>query len=53
MMEGIGSLHLARRFMPLVRECPKLKIELLTSPQMVNVDNREAEIFLSFFQRKY
>lgn len=50
MMEGIGSLYLARRLPPLTKRYPNLKIELLTSPQHVNVSRREADIFLSFFE---
>lgn len=52
MMEGIGSLYIARRLKPLLDKYPKLKIELVTSAQTVNVDKREADIFLSFFKPK-
>lgn len=49
-MEGIGSLYLARRLPPLIERHPALRVELLTSPQQVNVSRREADIFLSFFE---
>ncbi len=50
MMEGIGSLYLARRLAPFVERHPKIHIELVTSAQLVNVSRREADIFLSFFK---
>lgn len=50
MMEGIGSLYLSRRLLPLIQKYPKLQIELITAPQTVNVDKREADAFLSFFR---
>lgn len=50
MMEGIGSLYIARRLMGLSSAYPLLRIELVTSPQLVYVDRREADIFLSFFK---
>ena len=50
MMEGIGSLYVARRLAPLAAQYPDLRIELVTSPQHVNVSRREADIFLSFFE---
>ena len=49
-MEGIASLYLASRFSRLRRQYPDLTIELLTSPQTVSVNRREADLFLSFFQ---
>jgi len=48
-MEGIASLYLASRFSRLRRQHPDLTIELLTSPQTVSVNRREADLFLSFF----
>jgi DNA-binding transcriptional LysR family regulator len=48
-MEGIASLYLASRFSRLRRQYPDLTIELLTSPQTVSVNRREADLFLSFF----
>jgi DNA-binding transcriptional LysR family regulator len=49
-MEGIASLYLASRFSRLQRQHPNLTVELLTSPQTVSVNRREADLFLSFFQ---
>ena len=48
-MEGIASLYLAARFARLQRLHPHLTVELLTSPQIVSVNRREADLFLSFF----
>jgi DNA-binding transcriptional LysR family regulator len=48
-MEGIASLYLASRFSGLRQRHPNLTIELLTSPQTVSVNRREADLFLSFF----
>lgn len=50
MMEGIGSLFLARRILPFVQQYPQIKLELVTSSQLLNISRREAEIFLSFFK---
>lgn len=50
MMEGIGSLYMARRLAPLSARHPDLRIELVTSSQQVNVSRREADIFISFFE---
>jgi DNA-binding transcriptional LysR family regulator len=49
-MEGIGSLFLAPRLRLLVLKYPGIKPELITSPQPVHVNRREADIFISFFQ---
>jgi DNA-binding transcriptional LysR family regulator len=49
-MEGIASLYLASRFSRLRQRHPNLTIELLTSPQTVSVNRREADLFLSFFR---
>ena len=49
-MEGIASLYLASRFSTLRQQHPNLTIELLTSPQTVSVNRREADLFLSFFR---
>jgi len=49
-MEGIASLYLASRFSRLRQQHPNLTVELLTSPQTVSVNRREADLFLSFFQ---
>jgi DNA-binding transcriptional LysR family regulator len=48
-MEGIASLYLASRFARLRQLHPNLTVELLTSPQTVSVNRREADLFLSFF----
>ena len=48
-MEGIASLYLAQRFARLRQLHPNLTVELLTSPQTVSVNRREADLFLSFF----
>ena len=50
MMEGIGSMYIARKLVKLSDRYPQLRIELVTSPQLVNVSRREADIFLSFFE---
>ena len=50
MMEGIGSLYLARRLAPFLKKYPRIKLELVTSAQILNINRREAEIFLSFFK---
>ncbi len=50
MMEGIGSLYLSRRLMPFIEKYPQIKLELVTSAQLLNISRREAEIFLSFFE---
>jgi DNA-binding transcriptional LysR family regulator len=49
-MEGIASLYLAERFARLHQMHPNLTVELLTSPQTVSVNRREADLFLSFFR---
>ena len=49
-MEGIASLYLAERLARLHRMHPNLTVELLTSPQTVSVNRREADLFLSFFR---
>ncbi|WP_322518266.1 LysR family transcriptional regulator [Rhodopseudomonas palustris] len=49
-MEGIASLYLASHFSRLYRQHPNLTVELLTSPQTVSVNRREADLFLSFFR---
>jgi DNA-binding transcriptional LysR family regulator len=50
MMEGIGSLYLARRLGPFMRKYPAIRLELSTSSQLMNINRREAEVFLSFFE---
>ena len=50
MMEGIASLYLAERAFLLKKAAPHLLLELVTSPQMIHVNRREADLFLSFFK---
>lgn len=49
-MEGIATLYLAEHFSELRKIHPNLTVELLTSPQSVSVNRREADLFLSFFR---
>lgn len=49
-MEGIASLYLAPRLLGLQETAPSLTLELVTSPQVIHVNRREADLFLSFFQ---
>ncbi len=49
-MEGTASLYLAPRMHTFNKRCPNIEIELVTSTLMVNVVNREADIFLSYFE---
>jgi DNA-binding transcriptional LysR family regulator len=49
-MEGIASLYLARRFARFRETHPSITVELVTSPQTVYVNRREADLFLSFFK---
>ncbi|TDR93457.1 LysR family transcriptional regulator [Enterovirga rhinocerotis] len=49
-MEGIASLYLARRLADLKQKHPCVQLELVTSPQTVYVNRREADLFLSFFR---
>lgn len=49
MMEGIASLYLSRRLLRLTEAYPRLSLEIVTSPQHVQVSRREADLFLSFF----
>lgn len=49
-MEGIGSMYLARKLAPFVHRYPEVKLELVTSAQLVHVTRREADVFLSFFK---
>jgi DNA-binding transcriptional LysR family regulator len=48
-MEGIASLYLAAEFVELERIHPKISVELVTRTQQMHVNQREADIFLSFF----
>lgn len=49
-MEGIASLYLARRALKLKEAAPHITLELVTSPQVIHVNRREADLFLSFFK---
>lgn len=48
-MEGIASLYLAGEFGKLKKTYPKISVELVTTTQQMHVNQREADIFLSFF----
>jgi DNA-binding transcriptional LysR family regulator len=48
-MEGIASLYLATQFVGFKSLHPLIQVELVTSTHLVNVNQREADIFLSFF----
>ncbi len=50
MMEGIGSLYFAPRLAKLLSSYPSVKLELVTSAQPLNLNRREADLFLSFFR---
>lgn len=47
-MEGIASQYLAGHLPALAMEHPELIVELVTSPALVNLTKREADISLSF-----
>ncbi len=49
-MEGIASLYLSMFIPELKAKHPELHLELVTSPYHVNLNRREADIFLSFFK---
>jgi DNA-binding transcriptional LysR family regulator len=48
-MEGIASGYIARCLPTLGRFDPGIKIELVSNPQVVDVNRKEADIFISFF----
>lgn len=48
-MEGIASGYLARCLPALRQFSPNLKVELVSIPQAVDLNRKEADIFLSFF----
>ncbi|VFR24354.1 Transcriptional regulator, LysR family [plant metagenome] len=48
-MEGIATLYLSGAFAELRRRHPGLEVELLTSAELVHVNRRQADVFLSFF----
>jgi DNA-binding transcriptional LysR family regulator len=49
-MEGIASLYLAPRMRRLREAAPELTLELVTSSHLIQVNRREADLFLSFFK---
>ncbi|RDV00943.1 LysR family transcriptional regulator [Trinickia dinghuensis] len=49
-MEGIASLYLSEQFAGFKQEEPRISIELVTSSNEVRISQREADIFLSFFE---
>jgi DNA-binding transcriptional LysR family regulator len=49
-MEGIATLYLSEQFVTLKRMHPGITIELVTSAHDVRISQREADIFLCFFQ---
>jgi DNA-binding transcriptional LysR family regulator len=49
-MEGIASLYLSEQFVSFNRDQPNITIELVTSAHDVRVSQREADIFLGFFE---
>jgi DNA-binding transcriptional LysR family regulator len=51
-MEGLASMYLARCLPALSQFSPKVKIELVSIPQTVDLTRKEADIFLSFFNPK-
>src|ERR671927_108491 len=48
-MEGIASRYVALRLPLLEHFDAKVKLELVSIPQMVDLSRKEADIFLSFF----
>jgi DNA-binding transcriptional LysR family regulator len=50
MMEGIGSLYLSPRLLPLQSAYPLVALELVTSAHPFNLSRREADIFLGIFR---
>jgi DNA-binding transcriptional LysR family regulator len=49
-MEGIATLYLSEQFAELKRRHPGITIELVTSAADVRVSQREADLFLGFFE---
>lgn len=49
-MEGIASLYIAERCGLLRQIAPGITLELVTSPQTIHVNRREADLFVSFFK---
>ncbi len=48
-MEGIASGYIARCAPTLAQFDPEMKIELVSNPQVVDLNRKEADVFLSFF----
>jgi DNA-binding transcriptional LysR family regulator len=48
-MEGIASGYIARCAPTLAKFDPDMKIELVSNPQVVDLNRKEADVFLSFF----
>ena len=48
-MEGLASGYIARCMPALARFDPAIKIELVSNPQVVDLNRKEADVFLSFF----
>jgi DNA-binding transcriptional LysR family regulator len=49
-MEGIASLYLSEQFAAFKQTAPGIVIELVTSARDVRITQREADVFLGFFQ---
>jgi DNA-binding transcriptional LysR family regulator len=49
-MEGIASLYLSEQFVELKRRHPGITIELVTSAVDIRVSQREADLFLGFYE---
>jgi DNA-binding transcriptional LysR family regulator len=48
-MEGLASGYVARCIPSLTRFDPEMRIELVSNPQVVDLNRKEADVFLSFF----
>jgi DNA-binding transcriptional LysR family regulator len=48
-MEGIASGYIARCIPSVAKFDPDMKIELVSNPQVVDLNRKEADVFLSFF----
>ena len=48
-MEGIASLYLSGEFVRFAQRYQKIAVELVTTTQQMHVNQREADVFLSFF----
>ena len=52
-MEGLASGYIAQRIPLLKKSYPAIKVELVSTPTMVDVSKREADIFISFFEHRH